>query len=102
MKMTLQQHKLFGQALKEFRETLLQSHILNAGNARSFERRAVEKLLKTVDHAKHIFDSAVFNDCRGCGEDLVEIYYGASDKWIAHQEEISNRTQNTQRGSQPA
>jgi len=96
MKMTLEQHKEFGQKLKEFKEYLLKPQILNAGTANSFQRRASLKLYKAVEHAKNIFDSAVFSDCAGCGEDLLDIYYGTSDKWIAHQEEISNRTQNTE------
>lgn len=83
MKMTLEQHREFGQAVREFREQLLLPHIRCVGTKSSREYRAVAKALKAIDHLKHSLDSVVCNDFPEC-KDATRIYYGASDKWIAN------------------
>lgn len=82
MKMTLEQHRAFGEQVRQFRETLMQPHILCVETKHSRECRAVEKALKAVDHLKNVMDSLVCRDFPEC-EDKTQIYYGMSAAWIA-------------------
>ena len=84
MKMTLEQHREFGETVKRFREALLQTHIINVATKASRESRAVQSLFKSLDRLKHRLDSMVFNDFPGC-KDAKDIYYGPSRNWIEQQ-----------------
>ena len=82
MKMTLEQHLELGERVKEFRETLMQSHVLGIGRISSRECRAVRRALKHLDLMKSELDRVVCNDFRGY-PDATRIYYGMSKGWIS-------------------
>jgi hypothetical protein len=81
MKMTLEQHLELGERVKEFRETLMQSHVLGIGRISSRECRAVRRALKYLDLMKSELDRVACRDFRGY-PDATRIYYGMSKKWI--------------------
>ena len=85
MKMTLKQHLELGEQIKEFKETLLQQHVMCIGSKASYERRAVTNTLKRVDLLKDALDNVVCRDFPQC-EDATRIYYGMSQAWLARQE----------------
>ena len=75
MKMTLEQHRQFGEDLKQFRKTMTQKHITCVGKRASRESRAVENALKYLDRLGNAMDSVA---CRYFYEvkDVTRIYYG--------------------------
>ena len=81
MKMTLEQHRELGERVKEFRETLMQPHVMYIGNKSSRESRAVANALKHLDRMKNELDNVVCRDFREC-QDATQIYYGMSKAWI--------------------
>jgi len=84
MKMTLKQHLELGEQIKEFKETLQQTHVMNIGPKASHERRAVANTLKRVDLLKCALDGVVCRDFPQCAGALI--YYGMSQAWLARQE----------------
>ena len=82
MKMTLEQHLELGERVKEFRETLMQSHVLGIGTKSSRESRAVRRALKYIDLMKSDLDSVACRDFPGY-PDATRIYYGMSKGWIS-------------------
>jgi hypothetical protein len=82
MKMTLEQHLELGERIKEFRETLMQSHVIGIGTKSSRENQAVRKVLKYMDLMKSDLDSVVCRDFRDY-PDATKIYYGMSKAGIA-------------------
>ncbi len=91
MKMTLEQHLELGERVKEFRETLMQSHVINIGTKSSRESRAVRRALKYIDLMKSDLDSVVCHDFPGY-PDATQIYYGMSKAWIARDSGLQNET----------
>ena len=85
-KMTMEQHQKLGEEIKEFREALLQPHVLNVDNKTSRASRAVSCALKSIDRMKDALDSVVARDYWDY-EDYTHVYYGQSKKWFARQEE---------------
>ncbi len=81
MKMTLEQHLELGERIKEFRETLMQSHVINIGTKSSRECRAVRRMPKYLDLLKSDLDSVACRDFRDY-PDATRIYYGMSKAWI--------------------
>jgi len=74
MKMTLEQHREFGEQVQQFRELLLQPHVLFTGTKRSKEYRAVRKALKYIDLMRSELDNVVCRDFPDCS-DATKIYY---------------------------
>ena len=100
MKMTLEQHLELGERVKEFRETLMQSHVIGIGSKSSRESRAVWRALKYIDLMKSELDRVACGDFRDF-PDATRIYYGASKSWIArHSREQTEKTPND--GLRPA
>ena len=89
MKMTLEQHRELGERVKEFRETLMQSHVMCIGNKTSRESRAVHSALKYIDRMKNQLDNVVCRDFPEC-LDATKIYYGASKAWISRNDKSPN------------
>ena len=89
MKMTLEQHRELGERVKEFRETMMQPHVMSVETKASRECRATSNVLKHIDRMKSALDSLVCRDFPEC-EDATKIYYGVSAAWIARQAESSN------------
>ncbi len=89
MKMTLEQHRELGEQVRQFREVLMQSHVMNVGTKASRECRATSNVLKHLDRMKNVLDSVVCRDFPEC-KDATQIYYGMSAAWIAKQAESSN------------
>ena len=79
--MTLKQHIEFGQKVKEFREALMQGHVMNIGKKTSRANRSVHKVRKYLDQMKNELDSFVCNEFPD-SQDPQSIYYGMSKKWI--------------------
>ena len=90
MKMTLEQHIELGERVKEFRETLMQSHVINIGCKSSRESRAVRRALKYIDLMKSDLDSVACRDFRDY-PDATQIYYGASKKWLERFDKQANQ-----------
>jgi hypothetical protein len=82
MKMTLEQHLELGERVKEFREILMQNHVINIGTKSSRESRAVRRALKYIDLMKSDLDGVACRDFRDY-PDATRIYYGMSKGWIA-------------------
>ena len=89
MKMTLEQHLELGERVKEFRETMMQPHVMNVETKASRECRATSNVLKHLDRMKNVLDSLVCRDFPEC-KDATQIYYGMSAAWIARQAKSSN------------
>ena len=89
MKMTLEQHLELGEQIKEFRETLMQYHVINIGTKSSRENRAVRKALKYVDLMKSDLDGVVCRDFRDY-PDATRVYYGPSKSWHAREVRVQN------------
>ena len=89
MKMTLEQHRELGERVKEFRETMMQPHVMSVETKASRECRATSNVLKHIDRMKSALDSLVCRDFPEC-EDATKIYYGMCAAWIARQAESSN------------
>ena len=89
MKMTLEQHLELGERVKEFRETLMQNHVINIGTKSSRESRAVRRALKYIDLMKSDLDSVACRDFRDY-PDATRIYYGMSKGWIARHSGVQN------------
>ena len=89
MKMTLEQHIELGERIKEFRETLMQRHVICIGIKSSRENRAVRRMLKCLDLMKSDLDSALFRDFSDY-PDATEVYYGMSKAWISRQSGLQN------------
>ena len=89
MKMTLEQHLELGERVKEFRETLMQNHVINIGSKSSRESRAVRRALKYIDLMKSDLDSVACRDFPGY-PDATRIYYGMSKGWIARHSGVQN------------
>jgi hypothetical protein len=89
MKMTIEQHLELGERIKEFRETLMQSHVINIGCKSSRESRSVRRTLKYIDLMKSDLDNVV---CRDFPDfpDAMQVYYGASKKWIERHSRVQN------------
>ena len=87
--MTLEQHLELGERVKEFRETLMQSHVISIGRITSRECRAVRRALKYLDLMKSEFDRIACRDFRGY-PDATKIYYGMSKAWITRNDEPQN------------
>lgn len=81
MKMTLNQHRELGEKVKEFREALMQPHVMCVGKKSSRESRAVQSALKHLDKMKSELDSVVCRDFPEC-VDATQIYYGMSSAWL--------------------
>ena len=80
MKMTIDQHRLFAEQTKRYREVLLKT--ISVGTKSSREARAVQKALRGVDHLKNVMDSLVCRDFPEV-EDAHRIYYGPSETyWV--------------------
>ena len=79
--MTLEQHLELGERAKEFRETLMQSHVIGIGTKSSRESRAVRRALKYLDLMKSELDRVACRDFRDF-PDATKIYYGMSKAWI--------------------
>lgn len=79
MKMTLEQHRELGERIKEFREILMQPHVMNVGTKASRECRATSNALKHIDRMKNALDSVVCRDFPEC-KDATKIYYGMDSK----------------------
>jgi len=73
--MTLEQHRELGKRVKEFRETLMQHHVMNVETKASREQRATGNALKHLENMRSAMDSLVCRDFPNC-DDAVEIYYG--------------------------
>ena len=84
MKTTLEQHRKLGEQVKEFRETLMQPHVMCIGNKSSRENRAVANALKHLDRMKNELDNVVCRDFQK-SKDVTQIYSGMSAAWIARQ-----------------
>lgn len=89
MKMTLEQHLELGERVKEFREILMQNHVINIGTKSSRESRAVRRALKHLDLMKSDLDSVACRDFPGY-PDATRIYYGMSKGWIARHSGVQN------------
>ena len=89
MKMTLEQHLELGEKVKEFRETLMQPHVMCIGKKSSRESRAVNNALKYLDRMKNELDNVV---CRDFPEykDATRVYYGMSEAWKAREAKSAN------------
>ena len=88
MKMTLEQHREFGERVKEFREAIMEPCVMCVQTKSSRERRATKAVLKQLDHMKDVLDSLVcrnFPECR----DATKIYYGMSKAWHSQNDNIS-------------
>ncbi|MCG3776457.1 MAG: hypothetical protein JW395_3316 [Nitrospira sp.] len=94
MKMTLEQHRELGERVKEFRETMMQSHVMNVGAKASRECRATSNVLKHLDRMKDVLDSLVCRDFPDL-EDATRIYYGMSEAWK------SRESMRNQQGGRP-
>ena len=81
MKMTLKQHREFGEQVRQFREAIMQPHVMCAGNKSSRESQSVSKALKYLDRMKCEMDTVVCRDFPECNY-ATHIYYGMSRKWI--------------------
>lgn len=88
MQMTLEQHREFGEQVKEFREALMQPHVMNIGNKTSREARATMNALKYLDRMKNVLDGVVCRDFPKC-DGVTRIYYGMSKSWQAKQNSSS-------------
>ena len=80
MKMTLEQHRELGERVKEFRELIMQPHVMCIGNKSSRESRAVANALKHLDRMRSELDYLVCRDFQEC-KDATQIYYGMSRAW---------------------
>ena len=89
MKMTLEQHLELGERVKEFRETLMQPHVIAIGKKSSRENRAVWRALKYIDLMKSELDRVACGDFRDF-PDATRIYYGMSKAWIARDSGLQN------------
>jgi len=87
--MTLEQHRELGERVKEFREILMQPHVMCIGNKASRESRAVHNALKYIDRMKNQLDNVVCRDFREC-QDATKIYYGMSKAWIERNDKSPN------------
>ena len=74
MKMTLEQHRELGERINEFREVLMQPHVICIGTKQSRENLAVKRAIRGIDHLKYALDFVVCNDCHDC-EDAQRIYF---------------------------
>jgi hypothetical protein len=90
MKMTLQQHRRFGEQIRRFRELLLEPQLFCIGTKSSPENRAVRNALSSIDHLKHRMDCVLFRDFPNC-KDPNHVYYGASAQWIRRQERLASK-----------
>lgn len=86
MKMTLEDHRNFGEAVKVFRETIMLPAPFCVGNRSSRESKAVMRTLDQIDRLKSVMDDVVCRDFPKC-EDATRIYYGAS-KASAERDEL--------------
>ena len=89
MKMTLEQHLELGERVKEFRETLMQNHVINIGTKSSRESRAVRRAIKYLDLMKSDLDSVACRDFRNY-PDATRIYYGMSKSYIERHTGLQN------------
>jgi hypothetical protein len=82
-KLTLQEHREFGAALKAFRNRLLikyEVRILNAEPKNSPPVKAVQKALKAVDELRSAMDEVLFQDYFDeTGDEYKKIYYGTDE-----------------------
>lgn len=86
MKLTLEQHRELGEKLKEFRETMMQPHVLNVETKSSRESRATHNVLEHLDRLKNVLDSLVCREFPEC-KDATQIYYGETS---ARKAKLSN------------
>jgi len=84
MKMTLEEHRQFGETLKEAREAMMKPCVFAVGKKSSREYRAVRRALKNLDEMRNQFDNLVCRDYPEC-KDATRIYYGMSKRFLTNQ-----------------
>ena len=101
MKMTLEQHKQFGEDIKRFKELLLLPHILLVENTKtSRPRKAVWKALKAINQLKDEMDNLVCRDFPSA-ENVTQIYYGCSQQRMTEREKICSHEQTHEATANP-
>jgi len=83
-KLTLQEHREIGAALKAFGNEHLIDYAVSIQNAtlkNSPQSKAVEKALKSIDELRNVMDELVYKDYFDeIGDAFKGIYYGAEEK----------------------
>jgi hypothetical protein len=83
-KLTLQEHREMGAALKAFRNDRLIKYavlIENATPLNSPQSKAVRKALKALDDLRNVMDAMLYKDYFGeIGDEFMRVYYGAGEK----------------------
>jgi hypothetical protein len=83
-KLTLEQHREIGAALKRFRNDQLIGYsilIQNATPLNSPQSKAARKAVAALDQLRNVMDELVYKDYfEEIGDDFMKIYYGDSDE----------------------
>ena len=75
MKLTLNQHLELGKSIKEFRDKLMQKHVLEIGTKDSKENKAVRKTLRQIDDLRSQLDFVVCHE-HAYFDKAHRVYYG--------------------------